>query len=543
MHSLRKITGSFFSLGLLAVAAAGTGCDDGGATAASGGDGGTGATPSTGGSGAQGGSGGSGAQGGTGGQGGSGGGPTGPATYGNGSRLRARVLDAGGGAAQFVSWFDTQIQQQCWMAKHEDGSTRCLPIGPSIAYRDAACTDPVAYTAPCWPEPSFLSEQVSQAELGCVSASGEQASIGQDRTYRVRSVGAPADMPSTLYFDYSGCSPFQPPAEATIHEIGAVEPAGSFVAAAYEEEPVAGGLVLQREVADDGAWVARGLKNESGGFCGAVKLGDEHRCVPGFSALLDTKYSDASCTEKVASYASVKQGCPAPAYIPSYVQDPSGCGTQLELLSVGPELEPAMVYTYSPDCKPLAPADPSPVYYAPGAPLDPATFPPLAVGLRGSERLRIEGLEAVDGTWLSHGERFVDTEIGGGVTCEPFYFPDGAYRCVPQSYVNASPIYHADDACAVPLHLVQKPKEGCAPLPPPTFQVTYGDGSTFCSEVPNNGTVGEIRPFVAHAGPIYSSIGPGCQMIGPELGTVYDFYVLGEPVPFETFPALELHVE
>src|SRR5262249_19349618 len=45
----------------------------------------------------------------------------------SGSRLHARVFDAGGGAEHFATWVDTQTGEDCSFAKAADGTIRCLP--------------------------------------------------------------------------------------------------------------------------------------------------------------------------------------------------------------------------------------------------------------------------------------------------------------------------------------------------------------------------------------------------------------------------------
>src|SRR5262245_60483032 len=55
-------------------------------------------------------------------------GPAEPA-WGSGSRMRARVLDGGGGALRQSGWHDTQLDLDCNIAPVGDGEGRCVP-GP-----------------------------------------------------------------------------------------------------------------------------------------------------------------------------------------------------------------------------------------------------------------------------------------------------------------------------------------------------------------------------------------------------------------------------
>jgi hypothetical protein len=63
----------------------------------------------------------------------------------NGARLRAHVLDGGGGAKVFLNWIDTMTNIECVFARLGDGSFRCLPVNTSGGTsQDRYCPTPVA---------------------------------------------------------------------------------------------------------------------------------------------------------------------------------------------------------------------------------------------------------------------------------------------------------------------------------------------------------------------------------------------------------------
>ena len=65
------------------------------------------------------------------------------APWASGSRLRAKVLDGGGGARTFETWRDTELGVDCRFATAEDGQLRCVPDSQDVSYLDPACTEPV----------------------------------------------------------------------------------------------------------------------------------------------------------------------------------------------------------------------------------------------------------------------------------------------------------------------------------------------------------------------------------------------------------------
>lgn len=108
----------------------------GGATGPTGPAGATGATGAAGAAGATGPIGPTGAQ-----------GPGGGFTV-SGQRLKVRYLAGQDGSQQFLGWFDSQRNEQCYFADAlSTGQYRCIPNYANAgipAFKDAACTQPVA---------------------------------------------------------------------------------------------------------------------------------------------------------------------------------------------------------------------------------------------------------------------------------------------------------------------------------------------------------------------------------------------------------------
>ncbi|HEY2370021.1 MAG TPA: hypothetical protein VGH87_26670, partial [Polyangiaceae bacterium] len=124
-------------------------------------------------------------------------------TFASGTRLRAIVLDAGGGAELFTGWHDAQLGIDCGFAKMSDGSIRCVPTATGFAgYLDASCTqraiglfDPVA------------TMYVAIAQPRTTSACAYFPTPLED-TAKVFALGAQQPSMSTLYDDASGaCAP------------------------------------------------------------------------------------------------------------------------------------------------------------------------------------------------------------------------------------------------------------------------------------------------------------------------------------------------
>src|SRR4051812_36447405 len=66
-------------------------------------------------------------------------------TYRSGSRLRAELFVAPGGASWFRGFWDSSLLASCYVNLAADGQRRCLPLAGAQArgYSDQACTQPL----------------------------------------------------------------------------------------------------------------------------------------------------------------------------------------------------------------------------------------------------------------------------------------------------------------------------------------------------------------------------------------------------------------
>lgn len=71
-------------------------------------------------------------------------------TFKSGTRLRAAVLDAGGGARRFHAWYDTVLGAYCSFERTIDGELYCLPVGGfAHHFRDLDCQEPTVVVTEC----------------------------------------------------------------------------------------------------------------------------------------------------------------------------------------------------------------------------------------------------------------------------------------------------------------------------------------------------------------------------------------------------------
>jgi hypothetical protein len=118
-------------------------------------------------------------------------------TYTSGARLRARLLDAGGGAVSFQGWHDRDLEIECVFATASDGVLRCLPEAPAwVAYANADCTAPVVFWFPddCAHPPTFAAQWVPGANAA------EPARV------ELHQVGAPVSAGPVYFQTTTGCT-------------------------------------------------------------------------------------------------------------------------------------------------------------------------------------------------------------------------------------------------------------------------------------------------------------------------------------------------
>lgn len=178
----------------------------------------------------------------------------------SGSRLRARVTDAGGGARRFDGWYDTVLQSPCTFRFAEDGVRRCIPMGDSTnylpAYADADCTMPViTYVSPTQEALFYAADAGTSPPAACGSDVSTLATTSwSDVIVSSWRIGAAQPAPSVLYGrDTSGaCIAGMPfPGVTSIYPVEKVAPSEMVAVSNTRVEPRGASLAAQILENDD----------------------------------------------------------------------------------------------------------------------------------------------------------------------------------------------------------------------------------------------------------------------------------------------------
>ncbi len=499
-------------------------------------------SPSAGGSG-QGGDGGgvAGATTGGGGEGGEGGeGPD--ALFGSGSRLRARVRDGGGGAQQFISWFDTELGFDCTFARHAGGSLRCMPPASAIArYADPACSQPLVFqgTSSCNDnhKHAFVAETGSDV---CEATLGGNAQVSQARRlYELGTEVMPAD---TYTIDAMGaCVVGGSMGSGSYFVLGEEVDAASLAGAT--DALVARGPRAQVRVieGDDGSFEVRSIFDaELGTAC--VPMGHPiKRCAPAFQAELLGGYADAACTQEVAR--QPESGCQSPFFVRDSTPAPNECDPATTVYrSVGVEVPDDQVHASSFNCVPIEQIEGDQtleryIFFLPGAPLPDDSYFPVADVAVGSGSLAAMHVGLPSGELLTASGTWFDNERTR--SCQLAAFPDGTFRCVAlgATFNPASAVYFADAGCSEPLY--RRAVTSCsAPLPTLWVQAPAecdlpDPGHSF----PSVAAVFAAEPF---KGQVFSAASGTCEAVGT--GS-YEYFRPAPEVTPDQLPLIEIVTE
>jgi hypothetical protein len=209
----------------------------------------------------------------------------------SGSRLRARVTDAGGGARRFDGWYDTVLASPCTFRLAEDGVRRCIPMGDVTnylpPYADPDCTMPViTYVSPTQ-EALFYSADAGTAPPAACGAdvSTLATSAWSDTIVSAWRIGAPQPAPTVLYVrDASGaCVARMPfPDITSIYPVEKVAP-GEMVAVSNTRVE-ARGASLQVQIFDNDdhssmvGWTFDAIHQQPCLMSWVVGVTDDFRC-------------------------------------------------------------------------------------------------------------------------------------------------------------------------------------------------------------------------------------------------------------------------
>jgi hypothetical protein len=452
-----------------------------------------------------------------------GGGPGAPRASGDdgrtrdGSRLKARWLEAPGGLRQFSGWYDSQLQLHCSFLIAADGELRCLPVGISTAAgptaADPTCTAPAIIVAggECrTPAQPYLLQ--AKRQPGACQARYQVFRRGERLTVRYeRPMGV--------------CTPEPLPQQSVGYGLGEELPPVMFVKGKLVAKPLppAGDpLQLMAVEAEDGAtdtvsWkdVARDLP------CSPVRTeGDRFRCLP-FGALAQSAtYAEETCMRPAVV---LDQACPEHGMV---MRRPvaGSCPLSWEVIAAGTEVESSFLVRAG-ACTRSPPTTTR--YFELGPVLAADQFPAFDfVDLPSSQRLQRRVVTSPGGQQMTVG--WFDTERQHA--CNVVVLGD-KYVCTPPT--TSAETFYVDDRCATPvLHTL---RDTCIPA-----SFVFGYDRTTC---PWRVTFNSIGP--PYTGAVYISLlyditgvpAPStCRPYTPRPGDVFRTLI---PVPDGSLPELK----
>ena len=443
-------------------------------------------------------------------------------TYASGTRLRANVIDGGGGATLFQSWHDSDLGFDCFFAPLGDGSLRCVPSADGsgeLAYLDAACTQQ-ALVLTDTPPSSYVSVLASQPEGPWCGGSPDPMS----ETVTVYTVGGAQPASTSIFVMSSGSCVPATQGNSLVFPASEADPTTFVGARAVVESR--GALDSRILVADDGATELAGiLDHATGAPCvmpdSLYSIGDGPvtlRCISP-SVAWDGFYDSSSCSGPREAY--IGAGCAPPPLAVSALD--AACGP-LPVFALG-AVDPAVTPYYGSDGACTAFSYSSLDFYPETAPADLSAYPALGEARLGTGRLELPLVTAAgDGRALAvetlrttNGlPAFFDT--ARDKPCGATTFAGALVYCVTAGTAQLTAF--ADAACTQPL--AQTPL-GCDP---PTEAI---DGL-------NMKVVAISGPWT---GPVYQ-MQSSCTPVAPTGA----YYTVGAAIdPSSVFPALTERTE
>jgi hypothetical protein len=382
--------------------------------------------------------------------------------------------------------YDATLAASCQIWPWGDGVVRCANLDGYVAFRDAACTQPLSLNRP---------------SSGQISVQWNQTTCRPDRAYQI---GAELGSGSYYFATTTGCSgPFT---SSDLYAVGDEVAPDAFPSV---DEAELGGDRLRATLwqGGDGLRVPSGIEDVA--LASSCSPG-EGICAP--QASYSYVYLDAACTQPAAEL--YPNSCAAP---PAYltIQDPM-CASRSHTYAIGDVVHPSQVYGLTAGACAAASLDPSAEYHALAREVAPAAL--ATVHVPAGRRLSAI-YAAGDGAAARVG--MFDTKLG--VECSWYQATDGAMRCLPVRW-GWAPVY-SDAACTQPLRVLALPASSpdCAAEPPPQF--AYDDVQA--------GT--EMRIVIGpYAGATYTNASGACAAVtypGMQL------YAVGDVVAPDSFVA------
>ena len=443
-------------------------------------------------------------------------------TYVSGTRLRAKIIDAGDGATLFESWHDAQLGFDCSFQELGDGSLHCVPppADASVTYLDASCTQ-LAVASVAAPASPYVSIVGSQPEAPWCGAMPSPSAV-----VTVYELGGAQPSSPTFHVDAgSGSCVASQSSGGGFVVFAATEAAPATFVGAHVVVESRGALDSEILVADDGATELAGiLDHATGAPCvmpdSLYSIGEGPptlRCISPAVAW-DGFYDDGSCSGPREAY--IGAGCDAPAIAVSPLD--ASCGA-LPLFALGP-VDPAVTPFYTGNAQCTAFTYTSLDFYPETGPADLSPYPALGESRLGAGRLLLPFLTA-PGDSRALGVETLRTSIGQSALfdsarnapCSVTTFSDGVIRCVTAGTAQLDGF--SDAACTEPL---AKTPLGCDA---PTEAIDGPRAQVFAIGAPFTGTVYEMQS--------------SCAPITPAGA----YYTLGAPIDPSVFPALTERTE
>lgn len=467
---------------------------------------------------------------GAGGPGGSGGGGGGGETtgvdvlYGSGSRLQAVYRDGGNGARQLVSFYDSELDQDCGFAEAADGEVRCLPTQTvTVRYTDAGCNDPVVVVTACDTE---LPAQVSVAPTSICPSSH----LSRRDAYTVGS----ASTATALYVDDGAGCVADVSFDALVDVAYEIAPADEaiFARGTVVDHPADGGIGQRVATTEDGAFQVLGAYNIAREeACGAMTLGDDTLCLSANLGYGTSNSSSASCTEQDVAYVTSPSECGEPQAVIKYTDATEQCEPPTQTLhALGDAIDAGDVYTdEGGTCMATTQTDYR--FYEIGNEAGKGVVPTLTAATAGDGRLTLQLLTSAEGKPMGYAAlSFMDTERDE--VCGLASTTDGD-KCLPAmpTVADTGTGFFSDDQCTVPVLNVSA--SVCAGEVPTMFATLAAPEVSTCAAT----QLASIHAVGAeHTGPVYQDALGTCT-----LGTYegIDFYEVGAAVAFTEFADLQ----
>ncbi len=446
----------------------------------------------------------------------------GPGNFVSGTRLRAIVDDAGGGAKIWLDWDDQLLGKECRFLRMADGTYGCVPWDtPRVAFLDPGCTEAV----------------IDYPEGGATPRWGIDVTLAACSVQIVKSVYVPAaslsSVPSVIYIRDGGqaCSRSSPYAGIYLQATPAT--ASPFVGATAGHETNGGDVAAETLTASDGAQqTIAGWDLVRDAECvpasalwgqlfpaGLPAFLTDGRCVPREAALnAPGEYADSACT-----MALVDSRCPSGAAPKVAIEDlfaaSGGSECAFGVHDVGAAVDTTHVFSSTGGGCAAVTLSGGVSLFVQGPPVAANQYPILGRIETGTGRIKVRNFAAASGPPIGVQPHFYDSTLG--VDCSPMTVtsPPGTI-CFPDDARSLS--YNvglfADAACSVKLFAWT---QRCG-LSNPSFIMK--DSTMLVRAVPYAGT-----SVYANG---YNGI-TGCVPTTPPSGTT--LFAAGDPVPAGTF--------